>query len=110
MPSRTFDMVATNSLEALESPLVLLPGMSPIITMTIGGTGTITNPTMKLFKGSKDVSATNLSGSMSVTGRAITCKQITSLSAGEWIFYVLYEDAGVPDERFCRFSVMKEGL
>ena len=109
MPTKTFDQVTSNRLEVLESPLSLLPGMQPLFTVTIAGSGTIASPTMKLFKGSKDVSATNLTGSMSVTGRAITCKQITSLTPGDWVFYIYYTDGGIADERFCRFYVAREG-
>lgn len=109
MPRRDFDMVSSNSLECLESPLTLLPGVQPTFTVVIDGNETIDTPTMKLFKGTKDVSATNLSGSMSISGRAVTCKTITSLTPGDWVFYIYFNDGGVPTERFCRFTVAKEG-
>lgn len=110
---KTFDQVATNSLEVLESPLTLLPGMEPVFTVEISGSGTldvsgITTP-MKLFKGSKDVSSTNLTGSVSISGRTITCKKITSLSPGDWVFYLYFNDNSILSERFCRFTVAKEG-
>jgi hypothetical protein len=108
MPKRDFGMVAINRLEVLESPMTLLPGMEPIFTIHIGGNGTLASPTMKLFKGSKDVSGTNLTGSMSVSGRVLTCKQITGLSAGEWAFYVYYTDGGLASGRFGRFTVPRE--
>lgn len=108
MPTKTFDQVTSNRLEILESPLSLLPGMSPLYTVTIAGTGTIASPTMKLFKGSKDVSSSNLSGSMSVSGRAITLKTIINLTPGDWVFYIYYTDGGVADERFCRMYVARE--
>lgn len=109
MTQKDFQQVATNRLECLESPLTLLPGMSPIFTINVSGTGTITTPTMKLFKGSKDVSSTNLSGSMSVSGRTVTTKQLTSLTPGDWAFYIYYLDDGIATERFCRLYVGKEG-
>jgi hypothetical protein len=109
MPNRDFDMVSTNTLEVRESPIALLPGMEPVFTVIIEGVGEITTPTMKLFKGSKDVSATNLSGSMSISGRYITCKKIISLTPGNWAFYIYYIDAGIATERFCRLSVAPEG-
>lgn len=109
MPVKDFQQVSTNRLEVLESPLSLLPGMSPIFSVTIAGSGTITTPTMKLFKGSKDVSSTSLTGSMSVSGRSITTKQLTNLTPGDWAFYIYYNDDGVPTERFCRIYVGKEG-
>lgn len=102
-------MVPTNSLEILESPLTLLPGVEPVFTVVVAGTGTIDTPTMKLYKGSKDVSATNLTGSMSVSGRAVTCKKITALTPGEWVFYIYFNDGGIATQRFCRFTVAKEG-
>lgn len=114
MPKPTFDMVATNRLEALESPMVFLPQQEPKITFNIGGSGTIDvtgiTTSCKLFKGSKDVTATNLSGSVSITGRAFTAKQIVSLTPGDWILYIIYNDNGIKDQRFLRFTVMKEGL
>jgi len=109
MPKRDFGQVATNSLEILESPLTLLPGVEPVFSVTIAGSGTLASPTMKLYKGTKDMSATNLTGSMSVSGRTIVCKKINALTAGEWAFYIYYTDDGQTTERFCRFSVAKEG-
>jgi hypothetical protein len=110
MPRQTFSMVPTNSLEILESPLTLLPSVEPVFTVQVAGSGTVASPTMKLYKGSKDVSATNLTGSMSVSGRAITCKKITSLTPGEYVFYIYFTDGGMATQRFCRFSVSKEGV
>lgn len=109
MPNKSFDMVATNSLEVIESPLTLLPGIEPVFNLRIAGTGTLASPTMKLYKGTKDVSATNLTGSMSVSGREILCKKITTLTPGDWVFYVYFTDGGIATQRFCRFSVAKEG-
>ena len=109
MPRRDFGMTPTNSLEILESPLTLLPGVEPVFSVTIAGSGTIDTPTMKLYKGTKDVSSTNLTGSMSVTGRTIVCKKITTLTAGDWVFYIYFNDGGIATQRFCRFYVGKEG-
>ena|ERR1044072_8726803 len=109
MSRRDFGQVATNSLEVLESPLTLLPGVEPVFSVTVAGTGTIASPTMKLYKGTKDVSATNLSGAMSVTNRTIVCKKIISLTPGDYVFYIYYTDGGMATERFCRFYVAKEG-
>lgn len=108
MPRRDFGQVATNKLEILESPLTILVGMEPVFTIAISGSGTIASPTMKLFKGTKDISGTNLTGSMSISGRNITCKKITGLSAGDYAFYVYFTDGGVLTGRFCRFYVPKE--
>ena len=113
MPKRDFGMVSSNSLEVLESPLTLLPGMEPTFSVNVAGTGTIdttgiTSP-MKLYKGTKDVSSTNLTGSVSISGRTITCKTITGLTPGDWVFYLYFNDGGVLTGRFCRFSVSKEG-
>ena len=102
-------MVPTNSLEILESPLTLLPSVEPVFSVEIAGSGTIDTPTMKLYKGSKDVSSTNLTGSMSVSGRTIVCKKITTLTPGDWVFYIYFNDGGIATQRFCRFYVAKEG-
>lgn len=109
MPRRDFSMVPTNSMEILESPLTLLVGAEPVFSVVIAGSGTIDTPTMKLYKGTKDISGTNLTGSMSVSGRTIVCKKIAGLSPGEFVFYIYYNDGGVATGRFCRFSVPKEG-
>jgi hypothetical protein len=109
MPKRDFGQVASNSLEILESPLTLLPGVEPVYSVTVAGSGTIASPTMKLYKGTKDVSSTNLSGSMSVSGRTIVCKKIITLTPGDWVFYIYFTDGGIATERFCRFTVGKEG-
>lgn len=109
MAKRDFGMVPTNSLEILESPLTLLPAVEPVFSVDVSGSGTIDTPTMKLYKGTKDVSATNLTGSMTVSGRTIVCKKITSLTPGDWVFYIYFNDGGIATERFCRFTVAKEG-
>ena len=115
MARKDFGMVASNSLEVLESPLALLPGQEPVFTVKIAGSGVIDvtgiTTTMKLFKGTKDVSADNLTGSVSVNGtsRTFTCKKIISLTPGDYVFYIYFNDGGVKTQRFCRFSVAKEG-
>jgi len=110
MPKRDFGMISTNKLEVLESPIALLPGIEPIFSLHIAGIGTLDTPTMKIYKGTKDVSATNLTGSMSIAGRAITCKKIVSLTPGDWVFYVYFNDGGIATERFCRLTVGREGI
>lgn len=109
MMKRDFGQVVTNKLEIIQSPLTILPGMEPVFSVRIAGTGTLATPTMKLFKGTKDVSTTNLSGAMSIAGRVVTCKKIITLSQGDWVFYIYYTDGGILEERFCRFYVPKEG-
>lgn len=113
MPRKDFGQVATNRLEILQSPLSILPGMEPVFTINIAGSGTIDTSgittTMKLFKGTKDVSSTNLSGSVSISARRFTCKKIISLTPGDWAFYIYFNDGGVLTSRFCRFYVPKEG-
>lgn len=109
MAKRDFDMVTSNNLEVRESPIALLPGMEPVFSVQVAGTGTLDTPTMKLFKGSKDVSSTNLTGSMQINGRVITCKKIVDLTPGNWAFYIYYNDGGVATERFCRLYVGIEG-
>lgn len=111
---KDFDMVSSNTLEVLESPLSLLPGMEPVFTVEVAGSGTIditgiTTP-MKLFKGTKDITSTNLSGSVTVSGRTITCQKITGLTPGEYVFYIYFNDGGVKTQRFCRFFVAREGV
>lgn len=114
MPNKSFGQVATNKLEIIESPLTILPGMEPVFSVTIAGSGTldvsgITTP-MKLYKGTKDVSSTSLSGSVSIPSgsRTFVCKKIVSLTPGDYAFFIYFNDGGVLSGRFCRFSVPKE--
>ncbi len=113
MANKTYGTVSSNSLEILESPLTLLPGVSPVFSVTISGSGTIDitgiSTPMKLYKGTKDVSSTCLTGSVSISNRTILCKQITGLTPGDYVFYIYFNDGGIATERFCRFTVGKEG-
>lgn len=111
MPRRDFGMVSTNTLEIRQSPISLLPDVQPIFTLTVSGSGEIGNsPTMKIYKGSKDVSNDLLTGVMSVTNRRITLKQISGLTPGEYVFYVTFTDGGQQTCRFCRLHVGKVGI
>lgn len=109
MARKDFGQVASNSLEILESPLTLLPGVEPVFSIHVAGSNVLDTPTMALYKGTKDVSSTNLSGSMSISGRAIICKKIISLTPGDYVFYVSFNDGGIATVRFCRFYVGKLG-
>lgn len=110
MAKRDFGMVASNTLEVLESPLTLLPGMEPVFSVVISGSETIDTPTMKLYRGTKDITSTNLTGAMTVSGRTVTCKKIVSLTPGDYVFYIYFNDGGLATQRFCRFSVAREGV
>lgn len=111
--SQGFNAVSVNTKEVRESPRQALPGEHPVYTITIDGSGTIASDatlTMKLFKGSSDISATNLSGSLSVSGMTITTKIITGLIGGnEYVFYVYFTLNGILCGRYCRIIVPKEG-
>ena len=109
MAKRDFGQVASNTLEVLESPLFLLPSMEPVFALHVEGNGTLASPTMKLYKGTKDISVSNLTGSMSVSERSIVLKKIVSLTPGDYVFYVYFTDGGIATARFCRFTVGKEG-
>lgn len=111
MTSRDYNMLASNTKEVRESPISLLPGEEPVFTVTIEGTGTISGtPTMELYKGSTDDSS-NLTGSVSVSDRAITCKKITNLVGGaDYVFYITFVDDLVTTVRFCRLHVLKKGI
>lgn len=109
MARKDFGQVASNSLEILESPLTLLPGVEPVFAVHVAGSGTIDTPTMALYKGTKDISGTNLTGSMSVSERTIVCKKIVTLTPGDFVFYVSFNDGGIATVRFCRFYVGKLG-
>jgi hypothetical protein len=111
MGIRSFSMVATNNRELLESPLVYGPSDQPVWSITIPGTGTLASPTMKLFKGTTDVSSADLTGSMSISGRVVTTKTMYNLVGGsDYAAYIYFTDGGVPTSRYCLFSVQKEGV
>lgn len=103
-------MVSSNNLEVLESPIALLPGMEPVFSIHVAGTGEITSPSMTLYKGTKDISSTGLTGSMSVSGRVVVCKKISGLTAGNYVFYITFTDGGIVTKRFCRLYVAPEGI
>jgi hypothetical protein len=111
--AKSFSMTSTNSKEVRESPKLVLPGENPVFSITIDGTGTIANDatlTMKLFKGSTDISSTGLTGSLSVSGMTITTKTVTGLVGGNEYFAVVYFTLnGVLTGRFVRLICMKEG-
>jgi len=105
-----FNTLASNTREAKNSPFSYLPGEEPVWQLTVAGSGTLASPTMKLFKGSSDISSTNLTGSLSVSGRTITTKKATSLVGGsDYAAIVYFTDNGILTGRFWRFSVQKEG-
>ena len=97
-----FGKIAKDSIEVRESPLLVLPGVADYFQIQIEGTGTLASPTMVLYKGKDDVSATNLTGSMSiVTGsRVIKTKTITGLVGGSnYAAYIYFTNDGAGQVR-----------
>jgi hypothetical protein len=93
---------AINRLRISESPITVYPGQSYNGVITVDGEGVIgASPTMSIYKGTSDFSATALSSSLSVSGRAITLKTIGSLSGGfNYLVYVFFTDSG---KNTCRY-------
>lgn len=101
---------ALNWFRARNSPITIYPSQSVTDTLTVDGEGTIASPTMTLYKGTSDVSATYLSGSMSVSGRVITLKQISGLTAGDYIAYIYFTDGGTATARYVEIICPKLGV
>jgi hypothetical protein len=92
-----------------EAPILMYPSQTVTDTLSVDGEGTLASPTMSLYKKTTDVSSTNLSGSMSVSGRTITLKSISGLTSGEYIAYVYFTDGGVATARYFEILVPKLG-
>jgi len=102
--------LAQNGLRVSESPILIYPGQSIAFQIVIDGQGTITSPTMSMYKSTTDDSATVLSGSLSVSGRAVTLKTIGSLAGGsEYIGYVFFTDGGKSTARYFEVICPKLG-
>lgn len=99
---------ALNWWRVLDAPLLIYPSQSVTDTLSIDGEGTIENVTMSLYKKTADASS-NLSGSMSVSGRTITLKTISGLTSGEYIAYVYFTDGGTATARYFEIIVPKLG-
>ena len=101
---------ALNTLRVDESPMTLYPGQSITPQLIIDGQGALTSVTMLAYKGTSDVSATVLSGSITPpTTRTITLKTISSLTTGIYIIYIFFTDAGQSTARYFEILVPKLG-
>lgn len=109
----SFGRVAKNLTEARESPLLWLPGVDDYLQCQIKGTGTLASPTMALYENGVDVSATKLTGSMSIpTGsRVIKTKTFASLVGGSnYRAYVYFTDDGIGQTRELEIICPKLGV
>jgi hypothetical protein len=108
-----FGTIARNITECRESPLLWLPGVDDYLQISIAGTGTLASPTMTLWENGADVSATKLTGSMSIpTGsRVIKTKVFTALVGGSnYKAYISFTDSGVATVRELTLIVPKLGV
>jgi hypothetical protein len=103
--------MAQNNLRVAESPVMIYPGQSVTFQITVSGQGGLgASPTMAIYKGTSDQSATLLTGAMAVSGRAITLKTISGLTGGnEYIVYVYFVDAGKNTVRYFEILTPKLG-
>ena len=101
MTNFDYGTVSANNTSVNESPIIWIPGVDAPLSLQISGTGTLASPTMELYEnGTKDVSSTKLSGSMSITGRVIVCKSFSGLIGGNtYKYYVRYTDGGASNVR-----------
>lgn len=100
---------ALNLFRAVNSPITIYPSQTVNESLSVDGEGTLASVTMYLYRGTSDVSATYLSGSASVSGRVITLKQISGLTAGDYIAYVYFTDGGVSTCRYFEIITPKLG-
>jgi len=103
--------LAHNNLRIAESPILVYPGQSFTGQVVIDGQGPIgASPTMSIYKGTANESASLLSNSLSVSGRAITLKTMSGLAGGaEYLFYVFFTDNGKNTARYGEILVPKLG-
>jgi hypothetical protein len=93
-----------------ESPIMILPGQTFTASVTIAGYGVITNPSMQVYKGTKDVSNDVLSGSMSASERTVVLKPIANLVGGnKYLMYLFFSDDGKNTWRYAELICPKIG-
>lgn len=91
-----FGTIAKNKTEARESPILWFPGVDDYFQYQVDGTGVITATAMYLYENGTDVSSTKLTGSLSVSGRVIKSKTISSLIGGSnYKVYLYFTDGGI---------------
>ncbi len=108
-----FGTIAKNVTECRESPYLCIPGADDYFQIDVEGTGTLASPTMLLYENGKDVSATKLTGAMSIPAgsRVIKTKVITSLVGGSnYKVYIFFTDDGVPQVREVTLVCPKLGV
>jgi hypothetical protein len=74
------------------------------------GTGTLTTPVNTLYRNKEDVSATQLTGSTTVSGRTQTTKQLTLNVPGDYELYVTVTDGSIVRVKAIRIHVRKLGV
>lgn len=93
-----------------ESPIMVLPGQSFPVSVSIAGYGVISNPSMSIYKGTSEVSTGILSGGMAVSERTITLKTIANLVGGnKYLLYLLFQDDGKNTWRYAELICPKVG-
>jgi hypothetical protein len=103
--------VCMDRLKVAESPIVLYPGQSIAMMLTVDGQGEIASPTMSMYKGTSDDSTNVLSGSITASGRTITLKTISSLTGGSsYTAYVYFTDNGKNTVRYFEVICKKLGV
>ena len=101
---------AINRIRVNESPITIYPGESKQLIVNVEGQGAIDETTMYVYKGTADVSANVLSGSMTNTVRNITLKTIENLAGGnEYLVYIFFTDGGKSTCRYMEVVCPKLG-
>jgi len=108
-----FGTIAANITECRESPILWIPGVDDYLQISVAGTGTLASPTMALYENGIDVSATKLTGAMSIPSgsRVIKTKTFASLVGGSnYRAYISFTDDGVAQVRELTIIVPKLGV
>lgn len=94
-----------------ESPIYLVEGAAPAITVTFPWASTITGtPTNEIYKdgSSTDSASTYLTGSVTTSGNSTTCKTFQSLVPGKYVLVINAVVDGVTDTWKCGIVVQKQ--
>ena len=106
-----FGRIARNKVELKEGSIVMLEGVNTDISIEVDGENAITDVSMALLRGTTNLSLTNLTGSMSVSGRRITTKVFTGLKGGlNYSAPIYFKDGGVGTSRLANIICLKYGV
>lgn len=108
MPS--YNSIAVNTVYVNENPWVFIVGSTPIFNFVFLGTGTLSSPSCRLFRGKEEVASKLLGSQADPVGRTVTTKQLNLDTAGDYELYVFVTDGGMVRPKALRIMVRKLGV